>query len=280
MKWENIIEKAGAISFDNFNAFIESNSTETYQIIDVRTSKEFSRDRIPGAISVPLEDLLVDYSKLDSARQVFIYSDEEHRSIAACQWLTSRGYKNICYLEKGIRGWKGETAHGHYELNLNLLKENSDFPNALTMAYAMEEALRQFYIKLARDCNNEKLLKIFMQLIKFEEVHKAKLLKQYDVREYDLDIDQFYEKHGKIIEGGGYLEDNHEMLLMLLKTPISLLNFGISMEAQAFDFYVRLADKSELDENRKLFLGMADEERVHLKFLTNELNRYMAEQAT
>lgn len=277
MKWENVITMAGAITSEKFNIFIESNRTESYQIIDVRTPKEFAKNRIPGAILIPLEDILVDYSKVSSTKQVFIYSDEGHRSIAAAQWLNSRSFTNICFLEKGFQGWKGESAHGHYELNLNLLDENADFPDALTMAYAMEEALMQFYIKLAQGCDDEKLLKIFMQLIKFEEVHKSKLLKQYDVRECDLDIDQFYEKHGKIIEGGGYLIDNHEMLLMLLKTPISLLNFGISMEAQAFDFYVRLADQSHSDENKKLFLGMADEERIHLKYLSQELSRYVAE---
>lgn len=277
MKWEHIVEKAGAISSGDFNAFVENNRTESYQIVDVRTPKEFMKDRIPGAISIPLDDLLEDYSKVDVNRKVFVYSDEEHRSIVACQWLNSRGMKTVCYLEKGIRGWKGETAHGHYELNMNLLEKNADFPDALTMAYAMEEALRQFYVRLARDCEDEKLLQIFTQLIKFEEVHKSKLLKQYDVREHELDVDRFYEQHGKVIEGGGYLEDNHEILLMLLKTPLSLLNFGISMEAQAFDFYVRLADRSESEENKKLFLGMADEERIHLKYLTGQLDRYVEE---
>ena len=75
-------------------------------LIDVRTPPEYGQARIPGARSVPLDNLasiLGDAS--GQADEVVVYCRTQNRSAMAAQALARSGFKNVKVLSGGIMGW-------------------------------------------------------------------------------------------------------------------------------------------------------------------------------
>jgi len=83
------------------------NLFENEVLIDVRSYKEFRVERINNAILAGnSEELLAITDTLDFEQPLFIYCEEESRSITACSILIGRGFKQIHILKEGIFGWK------------------------------------------------------------------------------------------------------------------------------------------------------------------------------
>lgn len=78
-------------------------------LFDVREFREYRRYRIKDAINVPsaleMETLADTTSK---ERSVFIYCDDNFRSITAAEILVSRGFSRVYSLEGGLILWKKE----------------------------------------------------------------------------------------------------------------------------------------------------------------------------
>ncbi|MGQ8337609.1 rhodanese-like domain-containing protein [Sunxiuqinia sp. A32] len=78
------------------------------QLIDVRSSTDFEKFSLPGAINIPLENLLsedyADYLNQDVKLNVF-YSNSSNKANEA--WMITRqlGYKNNYVLQGGLNYW-------------------------------------------------------------------------------------------------------------------------------------------------------------------------------
>jgi len=87
--------------------YIGIKSADVPAIIDVRTWKEYRKDRIHGArlaaSSVQLKSLV---DNLDMEHPIFVYCDDNQRSKAACNFLRDWGYTNISELAGGMIAWK------------------------------------------------------------------------------------------------------------------------------------------------------------------------------
>jgi len=74
--------------------------------IDLRPADEFKRERLPGARSVPLRELLRRYAEVPRTGRVILYCDCLPEEIqAAYQSLRDQGYRNISVMEEGFPGW-------------------------------------------------------------------------------------------------------------------------------------------------------------------------------
>jgi rhodanese-related sulfurtransferase len=82
-------------------------STDVPLIIDVRTWKEYRKDRIQGArlteSSVSLKSVV---DSFDLEQPIFVYCDDNQRSTAACSFLVDWGYSNVSELAGGMMAWK------------------------------------------------------------------------------------------------------------------------------------------------------------------------------
>lgn len=79
---------------------------ERLLFIDLRSTDEFGRGRLPGARSLPLRELRRRYAEIPRTGRVMLYCDcppEEVR--AAFQFLSDQGYRNISVVEEGFPGW-------------------------------------------------------------------------------------------------------------------------------------------------------------------------------
>ena len=73
-------------------------------LIDVRSKKEFEKDHIEGAISLPMEMVDIPNTYTSEHRKVLVYSDRGERSVEASRILSKRGYK-VLNLEGGVVFW-------------------------------------------------------------------------------------------------------------------------------------------------------------------------------
>ena len=93
------------LSAENF--VLHMNLYQNEVLIDVRTQKEYNRERIPNALSASNRKILLALTDtLDLEQPLFIYCEEESRSITACSFLQERGFKYVYMLKDGIIGWK------------------------------------------------------------------------------------------------------------------------------------------------------------------------------
>ncbi|MGC8742788.1 MAG: rhodanese-like domain-containing protein [Verrucomicrobiia bacterium] len=76
--------------------------------LDVRTSNEFSRGRIKGAINVDFlkPDFENKISKFDREKKYLVYCASGGRSAAACKQMSRMGFKNCYNLKGGFSAWK------------------------------------------------------------------------------------------------------------------------------------------------------------------------------
>lgn len=84
-------------------------SAETYrdlpamvQRLDVREPWEYELARIPGAILIPLGELVDRVGELDPARPVAAYCHHGTRSLYALRFLQGAGFQDLAHLAGGI----------------------------------------------------------------------------------------------------------------------------------------------------------------------------------
>jgi len=70
--------------------------------LDVRYPSEYRHDRLPGALSVPLNEVRNSFPVLDPAREYIVYCQSGRRSSAAAFLFAQRGFR-VYLLEGGLR---------------------------------------------------------------------------------------------------------------------------------------------------------------------------------
>lgn len=79
---------------------------EVKALIDVRTPPEYGQARIPGARSVPLDNLgVILGGAAGQDDEVIVYCRTQNRSAMAARALSQSGFKNVKVLSGGIMGW-------------------------------------------------------------------------------------------------------------------------------------------------------------------------------
>ena len=64
-------------------------------LVDVRTPHEFAQGALPGAINIPLQNLLAEVHQLDHERPVILYCRSGMRSQQAAQALSLFGRNDV-----------------------------------------------------------------------------------------------------------------------------------------------------------------------------------------
>ena len=80
---------------------------EGIRLLDVREAAEYSFQRIPGAISVPLGNLEQQLEQLPKEETYVVVCRTGSRSDLACQLLAERGYAKVSNVLPGMSAWEG-----------------------------------------------------------------------------------------------------------------------------------------------------------------------------
>jgi rhodanese-related sulfurtransferase len=93
------------IGADELNAYLTGHVP--IQIVDVRTSVEWRRSHIPGAVRVPVNELKghIASMQLDAQQPIIAICLSAHRSIPAVRLLQAQGYENAVQLKGGMLAW-------------------------------------------------------------------------------------------------------------------------------------------------------------------------------
>ena len=77
------------------------------RILDVREPEEYAAGHLPGAVNVPLYQIVrkVPYIMPGRQQPLLVYCGSGARSLPAVQVLAVMGYRNLYNLYKGIENW-------------------------------------------------------------------------------------------------------------------------------------------------------------------------------
>ncbi len=276
MKWDQIIPEVKVITAEEAKAILHTVDSSTLQLVDVRQIKEYNINHLPGALPLPLLTLTDGGEHLDKHKPVLLYSQTGDRSLMAARWLHSHKFEDVAVIKGGIEAWNGLKAFGHFELNLNLLPPDADFPDAVSLAYAMEEGLRQFYIQLAKETDDELYKELYRELAQYEILHMQELARKYHIELGHTPVQKTENRfQGQLMEGGGFLNMSLIRSLVHMNNISKVFSLSLAFETQALDFYYRLSLQAESLEVKRFFEEMADSERIHLAYVSKKLDDYL-----
>lgn len=271
MNWKNLLSPTKDLTPEQAREYLAARKAGEYQLLDVRQPKEYEAGHLAGAELIPLKELPERLAGLEKDKPVLVYCAVGGRSKAAAQLLAGQDFVEVYNLAGGIKAWQGYQAQGPEEAGFEFFLADGDYEDAVSLAYAMEEGLQEFYRRLAGRAESEEARLLYTRLMGFEDQHKARLLAEYR-RAHGPEA-----RPGKgvpgLMEGGGRVEDFLAQVQADITGRREILELAMALETQALDFYSRLAKKSEKDEARALFLRLADEEKLHLSLLADELDK-------
>jgi len=88
------------VGLDDFAAAHAGGAT----VIDVRTPEEYAGGRVPGAVSIPMQELPARAAELPQAGRLFVICATGNRSGQVVEWLRSQGVDAV-NVSDGTQGW-------------------------------------------------------------------------------------------------------------------------------------------------------------------------------
>jgi rhodanese-related sulfurtransferase len=86
------------------------NTKKAAVLLDPRPPAKFEKAHLPGAINIPMPDLIAGHPDLARAKSIIVYGAgwSDYLSSAAAKKMIALGYKNIYDFRGGIEQWKAE----------------------------------------------------------------------------------------------------------------------------------------------------------------------------
>lgn len=266
MNWKTLFVPGANLSPEEAKHFMDSRAGDSYQILDVRQPKEYEQGHLPGALLIPVKEVVARKAELDPEKPVLVYCHSGVRSKAASQLLLAEGFPEVYNMSGGIVAWKGGKVGGGEEQGMEFFLSR-DFADVFQMAYAMEEALRQLYLGLGERARKKEDQELMKRLAAFEDGHKARIAAMFAPSGFVPAAES------NVVEGGFDRLQILEHFGPQIGSAQEILQLGMALEAQALDLYTRLARRLDSDEkSRELFAFLATEEGQHLAYLSRELD--------
>lgn len=271
MNWKSLFSSARNMTSEEARIFLKKKGPESYQLVDVRQPKEYEKEHLPGAVLIPVRELLSRVDELNPQLTTLVYCRNGFRSRAACQLLRGKGFHDVFNILGGIKAWNGFRLSGPQTKGMEFFV-SGDFKDVFHMAYSMEAGLKQFYLAMVEKVELKGQKDLLRHMAHFEDGHMAMLTHQF--RQSHPPVGQ--EENISSMEGGFDKEKTLNAYGNHIETMEDIIHLGMMFETQAYDLYGRLARKSENDQTRNFYLQMAAEEKVHLAQLERELDKILA----
>jgi rhodanese-related sulfurtransferase len=81
-------------------------SSGEFELVDVRERMELDRGVLPGAKNIPMSELDLRTAELPREREIIFYCEHGIRSLNACAYFHSMGYKAFS-MSGGFASWGG-----------------------------------------------------------------------------------------------------------------------------------------------------------------------------
>jgi len=271
MNWQSLFSAHKEISADQAREYLRTMPPAELQIIDVRQPGEYRDAHIPGAILIPLGELVQRLDEIDAARNTIVYCRSGARSGAACQIMGEAGLERVLNLRGGMLQWQGNRAAGEETQGLEFFVRG-DYPSAAAMAFQMEAGLQLFYLEAAKTTTDQESRELLNAMARLEDGHMALLKARYGLTGSETAA----RGSDGVLEGGVTAAEVARAFAGHLDSPGSIVQLAMTFEAQALDLYSRLARRQDDPQLRQFYLDLAGEEQKHLNRLTRELDSLAA----
>lgn len=74
-------------------------------LVDVRTPQEFMMGRIPGAVNIPLNEIMQRMGELPKDKEIIVVCASGNRSQSAATYIKRAGFEKVYNLQGGTMGW-------------------------------------------------------------------------------------------------------------------------------------------------------------------------------
>ncbi|MFA7346734.1 MAG: rhodanese-like domain-containing protein [Desulfurivibrionaceae bacterium] len=275
MNWKNLFVPGEDFSVAQAREYMEKHGADGYQLLDVRQPKEYEEGHLAGAKLIPLKELPGRLGELEKEKPVIVYCAIGGRSKAAAQLLAGKDFASVYNMAGGIKAWQGQQARGGEEAGLEFFTGQEEYEDGVSLAYAMEDGLQEFYRLMAERARDDEARQLYTRLMGFEDAHKGRLLAEFrQARGVEAMPAQ---GAAGVMEGGARVEDFLTQAEPHLHTRRDILELAMALETQALDLYSRMARKSEKEGTRALFLRLAEEEKMHLSYLADAMDTVLSQ---
>ena len=269
MEITNTNKKIESLSIEKAKEWVAGKKEAEFVLLDVRQPEEYRIGHLPGAVFIPLPDLIDKVGELDPAKAVLAYCRSGNRSRAAAAFLLSEGFSKVYSMDGGITAWNGHVATGDYAEGLFLLKGRETADELMSLALALEEGSRIFYTGIAELTSDAEGKSIFTTIAEAEAKHKTNILQAYTLVTGESVSEDIFDREPLkgVMEGGVRIEDAIGHIKKQGKALLDMLEIAMQVETNSLDLYIKMfrkiADKSAKD----IFGSLIEEEKLHLSRL-------------
>jgi rubrerythrin len=176
-------------------------------------------------------------------------------------------------MEGGIHAWEGIVSEGLPEAGMAYFPDTAGPGELIGLAWVLEEGSRRFYSGLSEMLEDKEGAALFHDLTAAEEHHKASLkglLRKFAGEEVPVSLAS-PDEAGDIMEGGMRVS---RVLQWAAGKPLGMiLELAMSLEANAYDLYIKMYEKIDDARSRSVFELLAGQEKLDLGRLGDLLER-------
>jgi rhodanese-related sulfurtransferase len=272
--WEVVVQSKLKILYpDEAKEFINSREEGSYTLLDVRQPTEFEEGHLPGAMLVPLPELVDTLKNLNRDGTFVVYCAAGGRSRAAAQLMVHQGFQDVYQMEGGVYAWEDPMATGPVEFHMKFIRGDETPEEIIRLAYAMEEGVKRLHQSMKDRTVDPLLVSLLEKLIKAEEAHERALLTLVS----DPVVSEGIQKEVsatpiELMEGGIPIDHFMRENEAHLSTIHGYLEIAMMIETQALDLYLQMAAAVADERSKHLLQRIGDEEKVHLSLLGRYLD--------
>lgn len=172
-------------------------------------------------------------------------------------------------MKGGIDAWNGLVSRGEVDQGIYLIEGDEGPEEVISLAYGLEEGAHRFYRSLSGHSTDGETKTLFEKLSQAEIQHKEKLWQEYETVTGGHITREAFESDvsAKTMEGGKTADQVRAQYPDWIRDPYEALQLAMSLETDALDLYLRMAQKSQNEEAKALFYSLANEEKIHLQRL-------------
>jgi len=262
-------KKIESLGVNAAKEWVTGGKKEEFILLDVRQPEEYRSGHLPGAVFMPLPDLIDKVGELDPTKPLLVYCRSGNRSRAAAAFLLSEGFSKVYSMDGGIMAWNGHVARGSYDEGLFLLKGRETAEELISLALLLEEGSRMFYARAAGLTSDAEAKRVFNTIEKAEARHKTNIVEAYRLVAGETlsgDISKGDPSEG-VMESGVRIDDAISFLKGQGKTLVDILEVSMQVETNSLDLYIKLSREIENTNVKKVFGVLIEEEKSHLSRL-------------
>jgi len=278
MEDTNAGKKIATMNVDQAKEWFIGNKGSEFIILDVRQPEEYRSGHLPGAVFIPLPDLINKVGELDHSKPIIAYCRSGNRSRAAAAFLLSYGFSKVYSMDGGITAWNGQVATGSYNEGLSMLEGRETAEELISLAMALEEGSRIFYVNVEELTLDTEAKNVLKTIAEAEEKQKTQILQAYKLITGENLTDDILNREplSGIMEGGVRIDEVVSFLKGPDKTLLDILEVSMQLEINSLDLYIKILRNIEDAGAKKVFDILIEEEKNHL----SKLGKLLGERIT